>query len=312
VQAVGAARTVGNPVLLSSNLMVQGSHPLTFTGAVELDTYVVARTVTTSNAARTTFAGHVFGGWLNKAGGGELSIGTASLDRLTVTAGTLRLEPGGATPTRSILGALEIAGGATPAARLDLADNALVIDYVSGSPIQTITAQIAVGYAGGAWTGNGIVSSSAAANPGTHGVGYAEATDLASVPPIFGSIDGVAALVRFTRYGDANLDGTVNLADFNSLASNFGTGDTWIEGDFNYDGLVNLIDFNRLAANFGLTAGADGVVSPGEWAALGSAVPDPAGAVGSLLFGLGMATQRVRRHRRQCVQGARVHRILMN
>ena len=54
--------------------------------------------------------------------------------------------------------------------------------------------------------------------------------------------------------GDATLDGTVNLSDFNKLASNFGqTGKVWTDGDFNYDGTINLSDFNLLAGNFGLT-----------------------------------------------------------
>ena len=56
--------------------------------------------------------------------------------------------------------------------------------------------------------------------------------------------------------GDANRDGVVNLADFNTLAANFGTtsGATWEQGDFTGDGAVNLADFNTLAANFGQTA----------------------------------------------------------
>jgi hypothetical protein len=60
--------------------------------------------------------------------------------------------------------------------------------------------------------------------------------------------------VKFTLSGDANLDGSVNLIDFNKLAANFGQGGRlWFEGDFNYDGLVNLSDFNLLAGNFGQT-----------------------------------------------------------
>jgi hypothetical protein len=62
-------------------------------------------------------------------------------------------------------------------------------------------------------------------------------------------MDGV---IRVARYGDANLDGFVNLEDFNILAANFGTsGPPWEGGDFNEDGVVNLEDFNLLAANFG-------------------------------------------------------------
>jgi hypothetical protein len=40
--------------------------------------------------------------------------------------------------------------------------------------------------------------------------------------------------------GDATLDDVVNLADFNVLAANFGSGDaTWTTADFNRDGAVN-------------------------------------------------------------------------
>lgn len=49
--------------------------------------------------------------------------------------------------------------------------------------------------------------------------------------------------------GDANLDGTVDLADFNLLKLAFGTTD--LLSDFNGDLTVNLSDFNLLKANFG-------------------------------------------------------------
>jgi hypothetical protein len=69
------------------------------------------------------------------------------------------------------------------------------------------------------------------------------------------AVDATAVLIRQTRLGDANLDGTVNLQDFNRIAANFGaSAGPWSRGDFNYDGITNLIDFNRLAANFGLGA----------------------------------------------------------
>src|SRR5262249_29216220 len=58
-------------------------------------------------------------------------------------------------------------------------------------------------------------------------------------------------LIRYTRYGDANLDGVVNALDFNALASRFGqSGKLWSDGDWNYDGMVNTLDFNALAVNF--------------------------------------------------------------
>jgi Ca2+-binding RTX toxin-like protein len=65
------------------------------------------------------------------------------------------------------------------------------------------------------------------------------------------------------------LSGEVQLSDFNRLASNYGaSGKVWATGDYNYDGTVNLADFNLLAGNFGISAGADGVIDPWEWAGM--------------------------------------------
>ena len=101
-----------------------------------------------------------------------------------------------------------------------------------------------------------------------------------------------SVLLAYTRYGDADLNGQVNLQDFNRLASAFGTTDTavWSQGDFNYDGNVNLQDFNRLAGNFGLSATGP-EVTPQDWAALGAAVPEPV-AGGAVLAGFGMLRRR--------------------
>jgi hypothetical protein len=66
-------------------------------------------------------------------------------------------------------------------------------------------------------------------------------------------------VIRRALNGDANLDGTVNLQDFNRLAAHFGeSGTTWAEGNFNYDNMTGLADFNALAGNFGMSAAPDG------------------------------------------------------
>ena len=50
--------------------------------------------------------------------------------------------------------------------------------------------------------------------------------------------------------GDANLDGIVDYADFQTLEANYGTtGDYWSQGDFNDDGAVNWQDLNILRQN---------------------------------------------------------------
>jgi hypothetical protein len=80
---------------------------------------------------------------------------------------------------------------------------------------------------------------------------------------------GMDNLRALTLPGDANMDNTVNTADFTALAAQFNQNSTaWGDGDFNFDGKVNALDFNMLAANFGQS------VSFGA-PALGSVVPEP-------------------------------------
>ena len=84
------------------------------------------------------------------------------------------------------------------------------------------------------------------------------------------------AQFQVATFGDANMDGAVNLDDFNVLASHFGqSAATWYEGDFSGDGQVNLDDFNLLASNFGVSAGASGPTAQ-DWSELGANVPEPA------------------------------------
>jgi hypothetical protein len=95
--------------------------------------------------------------------------------------------------------------------------------------------------------------------------------------------------------GDANIDGIVNLADFNTLAANFGQSvDRWSNADFDFNGLVNLADFNLLAANFGLSASGPDGPTPEDWAALGAAVPEPACATLLALGAVALVRRRCR------------------
>jgi hypothetical protein len=180
--------------------------------------------------------------------------GVENLGALTINSGgRARIASGGSNVLR--LGALAINGTGA----LDLTNNALILDYDGGSPLlTTVLPLVTSGYAGGAWTGAGITSSTAASTA-NRAVGYGEASAVfSSFPATFAgqSVDNTTVLLRYTRYGDANLDGQVNLQDFNRLASNFGTSGTalWTQGNFNFDNQVNLQDFNRLASNFGLPA----------------------------------------------------------
>jgi hypothetical protein len=57
-----------------------------------------------------------------------------------------------------------------------------------------------------------------------------------------------------TNYGDANLDGQVNIDDFSVLLSHWGmTGAGWAEGDFDGNGCVTIDDFSLLLQNWGFS-----------------------------------------------------------
>ena len=50
--------------------------------------------------------------------------------------------------------------------------------------------------------------------------------------------------MRVTRFGDANLDGVVNAADYLSLDGGFvGRLSSWSIGDLNYDGVIDGSDY---------------------------------------------------------------------
>ena len=125
---------------------------------------------------------------------------------------------------------------------------------MGGTPLATVNGYLATGYAGGAWTGNGINSSTAAANAiKDTAIGIGESQQIFGGAGVFSgvAVDATALLLKYTFYGDASLSGNVDTIDFNSLASNFAqSGRYWALGDFNYNGTVNTIDFNLLAANF--------------------------------------------------------------
>lgn len=214
---------------------------------------------------------------VTKVGAGRLDTRAFAARSLTVSAGSVRLLPNSTGADRVKVGTLTLSGGTTPTVRLDLTNSALVIDYTGDSPLATVFAQIQAGAAGG----NGIGTSQGSG----YAVGYAEASELPSVPAAFGAVDSTSLLVRGTRAGDANLDGIVNIADFSVLASNFNLPGNWAKGDSNHDGTVGIADFSLLASNFNLSAASV------EASARGAAVPEPSlaalGVIGVALWGRG-------------------------
>ncbi len=189
-------------------------------------------------------------------------------DSLAVNAGTVTLPAqttGGGILTRTF-SSLSVASGATLIVGTNAAshpDRTLVVAsslsvsstgtlnlggndmIVHSGALSTINGLLATGYAGGAWTGLGIDSSAAAADA-TKRTALGVLLNSGSV---FASFDGQAVsatdvLVKYTYYGDANLDGVVNGSDYTLIDNGFNNNlSGWQNGDFNYDGHVNGSDY---------------------------------------------------------------------
>jgi hypothetical protein len=253
------------PTTIASNAVFNVSPGATLIVADPL-TINSGKTVTQTGSGTVTYQSTV-----NVLGGAGIVFGNSSHAHELDVASTGTAQIGGTSSTLTV-DVLANAG------KLDVKTNKLVVAYGNGAnPSTTIASQLTTGYAGGAWNGNGINTSSSTAKIG---VGWKDDTTAKAVT------------VRYAYYGDANVDGTVNSADFSNLAAHFnqsGGNGIWVNGDFNYDGKVNALDFNALATNYGSAP------LPGD--ALGSLVPEPA----SMLVIAPIATVVASRRRRQII-----------
>jgi hypothetical protein len=208
-------------------------------------------------------------------------------------------------PKNLVTGGLSIAGGATPTGTLNITDNAVIVDYPAAgpNPAADIRSQIVAGRGGtdllGTWTGPGITSSSAAADPSTLSVAFANNADLplGAYTNFRGeAVDGTAVLVRTTRIGDANLDGVVNDDDVTIVGATYGMteGATWALGDFTYDGAVNDDDVTLIGALYDPSAAP--LPAPVASAGAVAAVPEPSTALLLVIAAAGLLlTPRIRR-----------------
>jgi len=65
-----------------------------------------------------------------------------------------------------------------------------------------------------------------------------------------------------TNFGDADLNGHVEFADFLKLSANFGQVGGWADGDFDGNGTIAFADFLQLSGNFGKTPRVAAVPEP--------------------------------------------------
>jgi autotransporter-associated beta strand protein len=239
----------------SGNLNGTGGLTVDGTGNLTLPTPQPYTGATTVNGGRLKVTGSIVSssGVTAASGGVFEAAANQRVKSLTVNnGGKAEITSASATPTVLVTNALSFAGSG----QVDVGTNAMVLDYPAGgaSPIADVRAALLSGYASGAWTGPGIVSSTAASNP-SRAVGYAEASDLlgAGGGTFLGTpVDGSSILIRHTIKGDANLNGSVGFEDLVALAQNYSQsgGIPWNRGDFTYDGNVDFGDLVALAQNY--------------------------------------------------------------
>lgn len=175
---------------------------------------------------------------LTYTGGGSLTVPYIRAFSLNIQQGAVSMFEDGSNNTISTLSSLTIAPGQV----LDLANNSLIINYSGASPLATITSEIADAYDNGKWDKPGLTSSDAASHAGA-ALGVGDAATL-GITNFQGQLVGNAVIVKYTWYGDANLDGKVDSADLALMNQGRSEGlSGWMNGDFNYDGVINSDDY---------------------------------------------------------------------
>jgi fibronectin-binding autotransporter adhesin len=238
-------------------------------------------TVNVSNSnANVTVPSVIAGGFgLTKQGVGQLTLSSSNtFAAVTVTGGVLQLGAGGGRVLTA--SSLSVAG-----AKVDLADNAIVINYPAASPIGSksgslytgVTGMIQSGRSGGTWSGSGIMTSRPHAVTGLTSIGIAEAADVvdfASAATALWNgvtVDQTSVLIRYTYSGDASVDGIINGDDFFEIDSGFASqASGFSNGDFDYNCRIDADDYWLIDSNYNKAVN----VAPGAPAlAVGTELP---------------------------------------
>jgi hypothetical protein len=270
--AVAAVLAATNPLAINSSLLLGGgAKTVTATGTALANITPGAGTpALTVNGGTATIVANT-GTGIRQAAFSSISIGAAANLVVASNIPNLNTLAGHANRTLLVLNSLTLAtSGATVTGNLDLNDNDLML-VNGGAAGQTLIKQYITSAANagiGDFTGVGLTSSVAKTDPNlSTGLGYELNDGFATIDgnPI-SPFDGHTAtandvLVKFTYFGDTDLSGAVEGADYVNIdISQHQNNSDWAHGDFDYSGQTNGADYSFIDPyiNFGVKAGLPG------------------------------------------------------
>jgi arabinogalactan endo-1,4-beta-galactosidase len=231
VQVLGGSQTINLPITIASNTTfnVASGGGLTLTAPLTINAGKTL-SITVQSSASISLTGSFHAAVLSLASGSVASLASHGVN------------------PKSLVELDSLAfGGSTDnwLGKLDITNNDVV---VHGGVAGDIANQLKSGHAA-FWNGSsGIVSSSAAGDTQfLTTIGYRIGG------PVFDGINTTSndVLVKYTYYGDADLNGTVDGADYAQIDTGFGSQLTgWANGDFNYDGVVDGTDYSLIDNTF--------------------------------------------------------------
>jgi hypothetical protein len=151
-----------------------------------------------------------------------------------------------------VVNTLGIASGGT----LDMRDNDLIVQAAPGTReavFAQLYALLVTGFNGGTWDGTGLTSTVARDNVNFDtALGIAKNSDFQYSTFTGQGVNSDSILVKFTYYGDADVDGDVDVDDQTLLGNNYGSQYAfWADGDFDYNNNVNADDLTIFSNNLG-------------------------------------------------------------
>jgi serpin B len=243
------------------SLVIIGGGTGSNVGFIDFNSGAGTNTLTIENASAQVDSTVAEGGTLDTlvGEGAELIVSRFRQNGLTLAEGASAvILPDGTDHATSVLTSLSLGEGA----KLDIHDNAVIVNYTGASPELAIRDKIiegrgGVGIGNGVWTGAGITSSTAAAFngliPESRSIGYADngSLPLGRYHTFRGQpVDATSILIALAATSDANLDGKVDDNDVSIIGATYrsNNGLTWARGDFDYSGSVDDDDVTVIGA----------------------------------------------------------------